>query len=106
MRRSSRLLPSLLLLLLLPGCKPQRYETAKAYVSKLAPRPVRGGYTLVASYVFTYDGDTLRGLFKYGKRHPAELIKAGDTLILQFPAGKPARHKIKSVLRPLHNIAP
>lgn len=87
--------------LLLPGCKPRRYETAKAYVYKRIPRPIRGGgYFVQVYYVFEYKGDTIADDFKYGRRYRADLIEKGDTLVLQFPPGKPARNKIKSVIRP------
>lgn len=88
--------------LLLPGCEPRRYETARAYVYKRIPRPIRGGYLVQVYYVFEYKGDTITDDFRYGRRYRADLIEEGDTLILQFPPGKPARNKIKSVIRPEH----
>lgn len=86
--------------LLLPGCEPRRHETAKAYVYKRIPRPIRGGYLVQVYYIFEYRGDTIADDFRYGRRYRAGLIEEGDTLILQFPPGKPARNKIKSVIRP------
>lgn len=80
------------------GCDRKECEIKKAYVYETRfYHWGRGYYRLNVLYEFRYRGDTVRNVFKYPTLYTLPIrghIRAGDSLVISFPVGKPQRGKV------------